>query len=211
MSMGPKTEAGAPNLRGDCLRIAERITDIVVQEGNAGLIASHIRRLVAQADDLEARWHDAERRAHQALLDAGKAAEPEARPAKEEWWISLDEEDWTNAEGPYGCWSEAATIGPGDLDLEPGEAYYVGRKVPFEPKIFRDQIIDQLAGDAWDHAREHVGEWPDVSPEQANELASRLTRTLRGFLREFGLEPTFFAVDKITQHIAPGESGPDES
>lgn len=143
--------------------------------------------------------------------DAGHSNAPEARPAKEEWWISLNEEDWTNAEGPYGCWSEAATIGPGDLDLEPGEAYYVGLKVPFEPKICGTRTIELLADDAWDHAREHAGDWPSASIEQCEELGRRLTRTLRGFLRERGLEPRFFAVDNITRHIAPGGHEPNES
>lgn len=124
-----------------------------------------------------------------------------------EWYASRNEEDWTNAEGPYGSEDEAINHGGGDLDRESGETFYTGYKSPFEPYISGERFRDRIAEQAWDHVGEHAGDWPEATKAQTEQLGERLKETFLGWIKEHGLEPGFFAIDGIQSHTwTPPES-----
>lgn len=123
--------------------------------------------------------------------------------AGREWYACRNEEDWTFAEGPYESWQEAALAAPGDLDLEPGQTYHVGRRAAFAPHVNEDSVLDSIVSQAWDRVGKHAADWPDCTIDQARDLGRRLTGVLAAWLAEIGETPRFFPVEDITTHTAP--------
>ena len=117
----------------------------------------------------------------------------------QEWYACTDEEYWSCAEGPYPSREDAIQGGTGDL--EDGDAFYVGRKVPFEPRVSGDSVIERIRDDAYEAGGEHAEDYLDkVTPEQEQALTSLLTSAFKTWFSQNGFGD-FFLVEDIQYHI----------
>ena len=118
----------------------------------------------------------------------------------ESWAVSRDGEIY---HGDYASRDEAIeAVREGDeLDVAPGQTFYVGRAVPWIPTIHGSFVADRLADDTCDDVpADVVGNWPNLSRQDEDSLGADLTAALHEWLRERGKWPTFFTVTDITEH-----------
>jgi hypothetical protein len=134
------------------------------------------------------------------VTDAHVPAEPE------EWLASTDEEHWSCSVS-FATREAAIVAGPAELDLQPGERFFVGLKAA--PKTagrdWADEMCEAIALDACDEVdSDLVGLWPNPTTEQRQELTAEVQRLLDAWLaRHQNLRPGFFLIDDVTEHEAP--------
>lgn len=120
---------------------------------------------------------------------------------KESWAVSPDGEIY---HGDYASRDEAiqAARNGDEWDVRPGDTVYVGRAVPYVPKVYGPWIGDRLADDTCDEVpAEVVGSWPNLSRADEDSLGADLTAALHKWLREHDKWPTFFTVTETTTHL----------
>lgn len=121
----------------------------------------------------------------------------------QEWYIGDDEERFRY--GPYHSKEEAIAAAPAELDLEPGQAFYVGQRGVYTASIDSHDIIEALAEQANDAVGDASEDWLScVSREARDELDEKLAQVLDAWLAKHGLLPEFFPVECVEQHCAPG-------
>jgi len=128
------------------------------------------------------------------------------RPAPitpEVWLVSRDGDDFLEKEFPSE--SAAVAAAPGELELQPGATFHVGRLEPYEPTLLGGDALDSVV----ELAREELGEevvadWlDDVPDEKIDELEQVLSGCFRAWLKQEKLEPDFLAVALVNEHKVP--------
>lgn len=114
----------------------------------------------------------------------------------EEWYHSQDETRFTD--GPFLARSAAVTAGRTAYD---GGAFWVARKKAPGPYGLHlgDDVIESLLQEAGDEVGEAGDDWPAPTPVQLDDLDRMLAAAVNGWLKAHGLEPQFFAMEKITE------------
>lgn len=128
-----------------------------------------------------------------------------------EWLASSDEESWDG----YVSWAtreEAVAGGPDELCLEGGEPYFVGRKVPqrtdglvapWMASLLGERVQERELEDL-SSSLEFGEDWLQLTNDEADDLAARLSRALEEFIRANPKhQPTWFTVRDVTEHVAP--------
>lgn len=134
-------------------------------------------------------------------------------PATEVWLTSTDEERWSHGE-EYPS-REAAIAGVAEeLELDPGDIFYVGRKVEVALRVrgLAQDAIERLGESAMDHVGGELSEgWPDATEAQEQELQSELERAVVAWVDRHGLRPGFYALDDVSAHVVPEPGEPGEA
>lgn len=136
------------------------------------------------------------------MTDAHVPAEP-----AEEWIVSDSEEHWSSS-ATFESKAAAIAAAGAELDLEPGQKFWVGRKA--SPRLsgrdWADEICEGLALDASDDTGDSdiVGDWPRPTKEQRAELNAEIDKAIAAwFERHADLQPGFFIIEDYEQHEAP--------
>lgn len=121
------------------------------------------------------------------------------------WTVSTNEEHWGCAD-EFDTEEEAILAAPECLAIPPGVTFYVGQKRPPDiPEIDADTVIDNIL--CYDDFSLEVAEDAFYcSKEVRSELTSELTRVFLNWVKKHGLEPEFFLVDCVSEHVVPGET-----
>ena len=132
----------------------------------------------------------------------------------DEWVIARDEEYDTRFAALFFATKEAAiAAAPGELGLQPGDAFWVGRA-----KRWRCSDVDayrvleheqEKAGDdCGDFAEDYL---EGVTKEQRAELQAELTAVFAAWLKRHSLDdPGFFSVTDEETHTAPAVEPPHD-
>lgn len=81
------------------------------------------------------------------------------------------------------------------------DTFFTAECIPYVPFISVDDIFDQLACQASDHAGEAGEEWLSFIPkEEKNELENSLNRVFKKWMKKTNNEPHFYRVENIEQH-----------
>lgn len=119
------------------------------------------------------------------------------------WTASSDEERWP-ASRDYASREEAIQKAPLDLDLEPGQKFWVGRTRQPAPPIlsrFAEHLGDMMYED--EDGGEFSEGWPECSDDEAKELDELLNTVIFSWVKKHDLMPTWFIPDEVTEHLAP--------
>lgn len=122
----------------------------------------------------------------------------------DKWGFSESEENWSSVEFCFDTKEEA--VAAGNKEVSAGESFYVGRKnQPCASEFFPDAdlIIEHMACQAGDAGGELAEDYPDVSKQQREALDAKLSACLSEWIKECGLEPTFFTIEELSSHISP--------
>lgn len=125
---------------------------------------------------------------------------------EEIWKVSLDEEHWSHmAEFPT---KEAAIVaGPEELDLEPGDRFWVGRKASPAIVLFDgSHVLENMAEQMYDSEEggEYGEDWLAHVPKAATqELEDALNKVWQKWLRDNDEMPNWFTIQDMVHHIAP--------
>ena len=122
------------------------------------------------------------------------------------WVVSRDEEHWTCLED-YDS-REAALVGAVDeLELEPGETFYVGKVRHAQPLMINgEDILERMRDRMYEDEDESIEDcsWlEDVDPKQEHDLERRLNEVWIAWLKGNGFEPDWFRIDDVETHRAP--------
>jgi hypothetical protein len=100
-------------------------------------------------------------------------------------------------DGYHGrCVSRADALAEGarELDLKPGDRIWLCQGRDPEPKLEGAWVAEQLAESVEECLPEQWADWPDLSPEQEEELGRVLTAAAQAFLERHGLKPEWYEV-----------------
>lgn len=111
-------------------------------------------------------------------------------------WVTDEHNDdiWRNSE-EYCSREEAIKAGRREYDGE----FYIGKAVPYIPRIDADNVIEQLQSDAFYTVGEGSEGWLPFkydSPE-VEDLQTRLQSALDAWLEIVGDKPSFYAVREV--------------
>lgn len=111
------------------------------------------------------------------------------------WDLSLEYEDRETA----------IALAPGEIGLQIGEVFYVGRKTPpILPSIDASEILMELQDRVFERAGETMGNWLDnVTPSQLEKLEYSLDLAFQAWMREHSHLPRWFCVAEIEQYVCP--------
>lgn len=104
---------------------------------------------------------------------------------------------------------QAKVVAEGELQLKPGEVFYVGVKSPIiaDTYVDGDDILFLLG----ERVSEDIGEaaegWPDATQEQIAVLTGRIREVVRAWIRETGNEPGFYAVRSVESFVVKPKEG----
>lgn len=125
---------------------------------------------------------------------------------KQEWVASSDEEQYDGVTR-YASREDAIVHGPDELDLEPGQTYWVGRvRSVLDQKdeaIFSgDRLVESLRDFAFEIGGEFAEDWlTDATKEQVAELTRDGAALVRAWIERHGHSPGFFSVEQSSDHV----------
>lgn len=118
----------------------------------------------------------------------------------EKWAYSLDGEYYYS--GSYDSFEKALTDGIKDAKAEGYNKVYIGRVMEFVPRVDADNVIDNIAQDAYDKAGEFSMDYLEgVSVSDRLKLETMLTETFNQWAKETNNEPRFYTVEETSEHI----------
>lgn len=82
----------------------------------------------------------------------------------------------------------------------PPKVVYIGENVPFIPRVDPETVLEHIEEDASDFAGEHGDDWEaydQKKKDELNELGDSLTRIVNEWIKKYGYEPCFYAVQSI--------------
>lgn len=131
----------------------------------------------------------------------------QARPEpSEQWAISRDQERY---EGDWQTREQAIAAAPSELDLLPGDRFWVGRATRYEVDGTYSgwEISEKLQEQAGDEHGEWMDGWPDLTDAQETELEIAVNLAIEGWLKSAGKCPKFFTVND-PEECTVATSGP---
>lgn len=126
------------------------------------------------------------------------------RVEKYSWDFNEEAENWGN--DPYDTVEEclaAARQAVAERDYQtdtPPEVVYIGENAPFVPRVDPDTVLEDIEEQAADFAGDLGGDWnaSDYKKrDELTELADSLSRVVNEWLKKYGYEPNFYAVQNI--------------
>lgn len=107
-------------------------------------------------------------------------------------------------EGPFNSYEEALEnakdANADEWEDDRWEYVYIGECTTYEPNVNVNSVIEAIQDDAYDKVGDYsVGYLDDVTEEQENELAEKLTEVFRLWAQSNGYCPTFFTVDNVKE------------
>lgn len=132
-------------------------------------------------------------------------------PEPETWLVSTDDECWPL--GDEYRTREAAIAGAAEeLELKPGDRFFVGKRVPptLTMRYLGERVIEDLGEVACEQCGDDLTEgWPGATHTQQDELSEELNRVVAAWLKRHDLEPSFFTLDRVSEHRVPEVEGSD--
>lgn len=130
---------------------------------------------------------------------------------EEIWKVSLDEEHWSH---PTEFPSKEAAIAaaPAELDLEPGDYFWVGRKASPAVILFDgSHVLENMAEQMYDSEEggEYSEDWLAHVPKEATqELEEALNKVWEKWLRDNEEMPDWFTIQDVEHLIVPFPTPP---
>lgn len=113
------------------------------------------------------------------------------------WTITKDEDEWTNGSA-FDSKEDAVESAPAELELKPGEKFWVGLATRAPSALGADLVVTALDDHAFDEGPEGSDGY-DVSAEARKELAA----LLECWAAKHDVKPLWFDVNDVTEHEAP--------
>ncbi|TWT57704.1 hypothetical protein KOR42_10680 [Thalassoglobus neptunius] len=117
------------------------------------------------------------------------------------WSVTYQEETWPI----FKTWKtkkEALAAAPAHLALNICEKFYIGQLVrPNLPSIDGESVIEDLICNHPDYSSEAAEGTFEASKEELSDLTQRLSKTFEDWVRIHRLEPTFYLIQNVTEHI----------
>lgn len=123
---------------------------------------------------------------------------------KYSWDFNGEAEHWGN--DPYDTVEEciaaarqAVAVGDYRTDTPP-EVVYIGENIPFAPRADPDIVLEDIQQQAADFAGDLGADWDVFDPkkqDELNELADSLSLVVNEWLKKYGHEPSFYAVQSV--------------
>lgn len=119
---------------------------------------------------------------------------------KYSWSFDGDLERWyESAESVEECIANArAAIAQGEE--EPADTVYIGKNIPFIPHVDAEVVLESVEEDAADFAGELGGDWYACDgnmKSELKELSETLSTAVKDWLKKYGREPSFYAVENV--------------
>lgn len=130
---------------------------------------------------------------------------------KYSWSFDGDAERWYESAGSISeCLAEAkAAIARGDA--EPAATVYIGINVPFIPSVDAESVLESIEEQAYEFCE--LGEdWCacDARKDELEELSDTLSSSVKAWLKKYGREPDFYAVQNIKPYALYTEKKVEE-
>lgn len=109
----------------------------------------------------------------------------------------------SNEEDFHGeCDSREAAIEEAKCEYPDQKHFWTGRNVPVDPLryVHADLLIEHIINQD-DFCIEQAEGWPGCNKEQEDELTAALQAAFREWMTRHKLEPTFWIIDKVQEHV----------
>lgn len=122
---------------------------------------------------------------------------------KYSWSFDGDAERWyESADSIAECIADARdSVARGDS--EPADTVYIGVNVPFVPRVDAESVLETVEEDAYEF--NEVGEDWDAfdthkMKDELEELSDTLSGAVNAWLKKYGREPSFYAIEGIKSY-----------
>lgn len=121
------------------------------------------------------------------------------------WITSVNEESWSSYANSYSTKEEAVAHAVEDLDLAPGDNFWVGQICSPVIDVSADSFLNDVREMLCDQVGEHGEEWPDCTDEQLDELEKQLRNVFFAWMDKHNLRPRCFTVEHAEQEVVEGD------
>lgn len=112
------------------------------------------------------------------------------------WYVSDDEELYNL--GPFDSRAEAAIAAVEELDIEPGQRFWVGVAVPAACGLSARNVVRMLDDYAADNAPYNADGY-NVSGKAMEEL----DQLLDAWAKKHNVVPTWYSIEQVSEHVMP--------
>lgn len=122
------------------------------------------------------------------------------------WTFSVTEEDWSHF-GGHASADDAASHAVDELELQPGDTFYVGFASPINYADLADSIngstiIESLQGAAYDMWN-YEDALDSVSTEQEEELEAAFRKAFTDWVAKHKFSSGHYTIDNVKKHMVP--------
>jgi hypothetical protein len=138
----------------------------------------------------------------------------EERESSAGWTFAATEEGWHHF-GRHASADDAASHAVVELELQPGDTFYVGFAVPINYADLADSIhgltmienLQEAAYDKWGY-EEALDE---VSTEQGEELEAAFRKVFTDWVEKHKLNPNYYSIESMQKRTVPVAEGVESS
>jgi len=95
---------------------------------------------------------------------------------------------------------DAAQDAFNDDSIKVGDIVTIQKGIPKRPEasnFISSYFVERLGENAWDNYGEYVGDWPECTGEQSDELMNTVKKIINDWADKHGLQPGFYTVENI--------------